>query len=384
MANKTPIKATRVAKKSAAKRAAAKPTPLERRNPEIAEANGDAPVQPKYDAAISFLVRDVATAQAIYDRLVSSELKVFFFPRNQEDLAETNGLESMREPFFHARIAVVLFTAPWGETPWTRVEATAIQERCLKKGWESLVFVQLDTTSQIPRSVPPTHVRFDFEQYGVDQLVGAIKLRIQEQGGKLLPPDAMTEAKRVASEATYLRDRERLLRDRAWIENTVHRAVRETMQELCRLAQEANSQHGFQIVCGAKDRICVMRSGLVSFGVDWEQPIFNNVGRDTDADCYLLATEFSGGINLPDEYGYFIRKPKKLKEHRFYVEVAHDRTLVWLGNGKKERVHPSQLADRLMRLFFDLISCANQGKGPEAGHFLDSQRGPRRLSSTAP
>ena len=87
---------------------------------------------PKYDGAISFLARNVVTAQAIYDRLEASGLKIFFFPRNQEELAGTNGLESMREPFFDARIAVILFTAQWGETPWTRVEATAIQERCLQ------------------------------------------------------------------------------------------------------------------------------------------------------------------------------------------------------------------------------------------------------------
>ncbi len=317
---------------------------------------------PEYDAAISFLARDVATAQAIYDRLTSNGLRVFFFPRNQEDLAGTNGLESMREPFFDARIAIVLLTTPWGETPWTRVEATAIQERCLQKGWESLMFVQLDTTSPIPRWLPSTHVRFAFAQYGVDQLVGAIKLRIQEQGGKLLPPDAMTEAKRVAAEATYLQDRKLLMRDRAWIENTVHRAVRETMQELCRLAQEANSQHGFEIRCGAKDRVCVLRSGFVSFGAGWKQPTFNNVGRDTYGDCYLRVTEFSGGILLPDESGWFMGKPKELMEHRFYVEVAHDRTLVWVENGKSEHIHPSQLADRLMRLFLDLLSRANQGK----------------------
>jgi hypothetical protein len=173
----------------------------------------------------------------------------------------------------------------------------------------------------------------------------------------------MTEARRVASEATYLQDRERLMRDRAWIENTVHREVCETMQELSRLAQDANCQLGFQIVCGAKDRACVMRSGFVSFEVGLWQPIFNNVGRD--GDCYLRATEFSGGILLPGEPGWFMRKPRELKEHRFFVEVAHDRTLVWVENGKTERIHPSRLADRLMRLFFDLVSRANQGKVPK-------------------
>jgi hypothetical protein len=318
--------------------------------------------EPKYDVAISFLALDVATAQAIYNRLLTSGLKVFFFPRNQEELAGTNGMESMRKPFLDSRIVLVLFKSPWGQTPWTRVEATAITERCLEKGWDSLMFVQLDTTSTMPRWLPTTHVRFAFEQYGVDQLVGAIKLRIQEQGGKLAPPDAKTEARRVANEATYLQDRERLMRDRAWIENIVHKALRDTTQELCRLAEEANAEHGFQIVCGAKDRMCVMRCGFVSFGVEFKQPIYNFVGKDQHDECYLRASEFSGAILLPGERAWVMEKPRQLKEHRFRVEVAHDRSLAWIENGKKEHIHPSKLADRLMRIFLDLISRMNNGK----------------------
>ena len=42
------------------------------------------------------------------------------------------------------------------------------------------------------------------QDYGIEQLVGAIKLRVQEQGGKFTPPDAMSEAKRVQREATHL------------------------------------------------------------------------------------------------------------------------------------------------------------------------------------
>jgi hypothetical protein len=49
----------------------------------------------KYDAAISFLVQDAAPAQSLYDKL-SDGLRVFFFPRSQENLAGTDGLESMR------------------------------------------------------------------------------------------------------------------------------------------------------------------------------------------------------------------------------------------------------------------------------------------------
>jgi hypothetical protein len=48
---------------------------------------------PKYDVAISFLSKDSHTAAALNDRL-SEGLNVFFFPRRQEELAGTEGLES--------------------------------------------------------------------------------------------------------------------------------------------------------------------------------------------------------------------------------------------------------------------------------------------------
>ena len=58
MANKTSIKPTKVAKKAATKRVAAKPALLAGGNPQIAKADGDAPVR-AYIAAIPGWKRDV-------------------------------------------------------------------------------------------------------------------------------------------------------------------------------------------------------------------------------------------------------------------------------------------------------------------------------------
>ncbi len=58
MANKTSIKSTKVAKKAAAKRVVAKPALLAGGNPQIAKADGDAPVQ-AYIAAMPGWKRDV-------------------------------------------------------------------------------------------------------------------------------------------------------------------------------------------------------------------------------------------------------------------------------------------------------------------------------------
>ena len=58
MASKTSRKSAKVAKKAAAKRVAAKPTLLAGGNPQIAKADGDAPVQ-AYIAGMPGWKRDV-------------------------------------------------------------------------------------------------------------------------------------------------------------------------------------------------------------------------------------------------------------------------------------------------------------------------------------
>lgn len=321
---------------------------------------------PKYDVAISFLAKDEPVAKEVYDRL-SEMLKVFYFPHNQEDLVGTNGLESMREPFFDSRVVVVLYRDPWGRTPWTGVEETAIGERCLKQGWPGLVFVNLDQTSETPKWVPTTHVRFGMLAYGMEGLVGVIKARVQEHGGKLVPVDAMTEMARVRREATYLADREAMMRDRRWIESVVHANIKQSLLDVVAMIQRANADHRLEIVGKADGTACVMRSGGVSLGVGWHQPIFNRVEDDRGDECFLRASEFSGTVVLPSERAWVMETPSELKRHKFKVDVSETRELVWKESGTKNVIAAPVLADHLMRIFLDLLSRANRGKIPRKG-----------------
>jgi hypothetical protein len=317
--------------------------------------------EPKYDVAISFLAKDEAIAKNLYDRL-SEVFDVFYFPHNQEDLVGTNGLESMREPFFDSRVVVVLYRDPWGKTPWTGVEETAIGERCLKQGWPGLVFVNLDQTSATPKWVPNTHVRFGMEAYGMEGLVGVIKARVQEHGGKLVPTDAASEMRRIQREATFLEDRDSMMSDRVWIEGTVHASINSALQEVVRLAEEANAKHGFQITAGTQNKSCVLRSGFVSLGISFHQPIFNRVSDYMHDQCYLRASEFSGTLLLPGERGWVMHQPNELKRHKLKVDVSETRALVWRAGGGKTFIPADKLGDHLFRIFLDLLSRANRGK----------------------
>jgi hypothetical protein len=318
--------------------------------------------EPEYDVAISFLFPDQRIAHALNDELEASGLNVFFFPRKQEELAGTSGMETMRAPFMDARVNVVLFRKPWGETPWTRVEDSAISERCFKGGWSSLMFVQLDKASPLPKWLSPTHIRFSFEDYGLNQLVGAIKLRVQEQGGVIKPLDAIGRAQAVKREADYLADRDRLMRDATWI-GALRSSIGETMTKIGKLVAEVNAANGLDIVFGPGQMgVTILRSGYVSMSIGWQQPIMNYVGDSPPHECHLWASEYSGMLGLANENRWYVQQPKMLKRYKFKVDVGHDRALLWRIDGKTEYIAPSQLADYLLRLFLDLLARANQGK----------------------
>jgi hypothetical protein len=56
----------------------------------------------KWDVAISFLIQDVAIAQALYEKL-SEGLRVFFSPRRQEEIAGTDGMETFARHSLRSR-----------------------------------------------------------------------------------------------------------------------------------------------------------------------------------------------------------------------------------------------------------------------------------------
>ncbi|PZP84145.1 MAG: hypothetical protein DI582_09515, partial [Azospirillum brasilense] len=184
-----------------------------------------------HDVAISFLVKDEAIAREFYQQL-SPHLKVFFFPHTQEELAGTDGMESMRHPFLTARLTLVLFSDGWGDTPWTRVEATAIKESCLERGWDHLFFVDLNKAAKLPVWLPKTHVRLNYTDYGIKQAVGAVKARVEELGGKLERPSAQAVARSAKIELAYEATRQSKFRDQGWIFGEVHASVNRVLQHV--------------------------------------------------------------------------------------------------------------------------------------------------------
>ena len=177
----------------------------------------------------------------------------------------------MRKPFFDSHVVVVLYREKWGKTPWTRVEKTAIKEACFKSGWEQLFFISLDQSDVLPGWLPPYLVRF-YADFGLDQTAGAIKARVQDQGGKHMPITATKKAEIFQADELFRRDKSRMNSESGM------RTINESVAELFHLIERQCADINAAIQCevflkeGNDAQKCTITNGQIGLKVTWNQP----------------------------------------------------------------------------------------------------------------
>jgi hypothetical protein len=316
--------------------------------------------EPSYDVAISFLVADEKTASAIRSGLAG--LNVFFYPHNQEELVGTNGIESMRDPFLSARVNVILFRERYGNTPWTGVELSAIQDSCLKSRYQSLVFAQIDKNDQKPAWLPDTHIRCVLGDFTLDQLVGAIKLRVQERGGQVVKQSALEVAKRLREEQLLREDQQKFFRDHPFIKDTAAKVVRELMEKLMQEVGKLQSEGGLDVTCGYEPYHsglrALVRYGRVALEVWWKQD-YTNVMEDVALEC----TEYNGPVSLQRERRMHYYEPQRLQQRDYHPALNSARELRWIDKAKPdELLSNDDVVERLAEQFLSLVDRANRGE----------------------
>jgi hypothetical protein len=328
----------------------------------VAVAVPEPKADPIYDVAISFLVADEKTASAIKAGLAG--LKVFFYPHNQEELVGTNGIESMREPFLSARVNVVLFRERYGNTPWTGVELSAIQDSCLKSRFQSLVFAQLDKNDQKPLWLPDTHIRCVLGDFTLDQLVGAIKLRVQERGGQVVKQSPLEVAKRLREEELLRQDQQKFFRDHPFIKDTAAKVVEDLMKQLMQQAEKLSTEAGLQITFGYEPYYsgfrAVLRYGRVALEVWWKQS-YTNVIEDVALEC----TEYNGTVSLHRERRMHYYEPERLGQIDYHPALNSARKLRWIDKAKPaELLSNDDVVERVAEQFLSLIGRTDRGEIP--------------------
>ncbi|MBI4444310.1 MAG: hypothetical protein HY645_00255 [Acidobacteria bacterium] len=322
------------------------------------------PNNPQYDVALSFLSRDVGLALQIQTKL-SESMKVFVYSKRQKELAGTDGLESFREAFLtNSRLAVVLYRDGWGQTPWTRIEEGAIKDRFLKEGWAWLLFVMLDEASTPPVWLPKSQIRLNFAAYGLEQLLGAIKMRAQKLGSTLKKETAFDRAKRLDQESRARAERQRLLSEKGAT------AVRQEHQELQRLLDskiQETSQNlaSVKLEQGSDGHEYLLRTQHVS--VNFYLYITSPV-----TDSRIVLQEFNGPLILPKDRGrrMFVpgEEPQVISKKEFHFDYQPSLGWCWKQPGTADDFLTTfQLAEYVLKILLELHDRFENGKIPQRG-----------------
>lgn len=299
------------------------------------------PDGPKYDAALSFLADDEPLASKLADRL-SERWEVFVFSDRQREIAGTDGVEKLTEVFRRdALLDVVLHREGWGDTPWTRLEAGAIKERQLETGFEALFVVKLDD-SERPPWVPSRHIYFDMEEYGLDEVVGAIELRIREQGGDPSPETAVERARRLQREEDRRQRQRQVLHSERGVE--LAREALDEMLAVTRAQVEEIADSGVEISVVEKDgrdrvwAVNVRRGGLTfAWSRQW---------RNSLESASLVVRELDGPARFR---AYAGRQPSELNVDYVDPDLDASDRLVWRIEGGPDRALSSaDLVDRYL------------------------------------
>jgi hypothetical protein len=317
--------------------------------------------QPKYDVAISFLSADESVAAALYNRL-SEGLEVFFYPRRQEELAFTDGLEEMRAPFLDdSRTVVVLYREPWGETQWTRVEQTAIQDSCLKHGWQRLLFIMLDKTNPPPRWLPAHRVRFNYADFGLEGAIGAIRARVLEAGGVITALTALKLAELSKLETQYLRERDHLRSP--FGHDDVERAAGELFTKVTEVCTEINA-NGSASIQFALDTERAFGRDRDPHGCHLRDRVSLIATLDLHSEADLIVREFDKKQPMIGEnLAYLNGRPNLVGDSRFLPDINRAREVGWCEYGEPSKFLASaELADVIVRLFIDINARAERGE----------------------
>lgn len=143
-----------------------------------------------YDLAISLLDEDAQLGWDIVNGLGNPD-NVFFYKKDVDKLTFKNGVNIFSEVFSkQSRFILVLHRENYGNSDWTAIENSIIQERfkkTIKTDNSPILFCKLDDSAK-PTWLPETYIYCKINQ--LDELISLIRKRITDLGGDSFPQTA--------------------------------------------------------------------------------------------------------------------------------------------------------------------------------------------------
>lgn len=301
----------------------------------------------EYDVAFSFLAQDEPLATELND-LLQERLKTFLYSKRQGELAGTDGEQTFNAVFGEkARVVVVLYRPGWGETPWTRIEETAIRNRAFESGYDFVKFIPLDEHPSVPKWLPRTQLWLGLKRWGVAGTASVIEARVEECGGEPHEESVQERAARLERSLTFNERRRRFLGS--------DEGVRTANQEFEQFEKEFKV-----LIDGIKDSgvslsFAVKRSGRqivilglnMGFNLTFRQRYTNSL---TEAALIFSVYDDNPPFSGTTTFGSSIR----LCEMKFTFDITPADDRIWVASsGEGQRFSTKDLSSFLLKSFMD-------------------------------
>lgn len=277
----------------------------------------------QYDVALSFLAQDEPLATQLANTLEERH-RIFLYSRKQEQLAGTDGEKTFNEVFAkQARVVVVLYRKGWGESPWTRIEETAIRNRAFEEGYDFALFVPTDDSPSVPTYVPKTRLWIGLARFGINGAASVIDARIQELGGQLRVLSLEERAARAQQVAAFKAFREEYSRSYEAMQaaDTSFGRMVETMEQ--RVAGLQAAAPGLSLGAKRYGRMLVVLGTGPALRLEWCRQYSNSFEG-----AYIDATIWEGHPPVPGSYSFH---GERYPQHtlRASPDVTDARTFAW-------------------------------------------------------
>jgi hypothetical protein len=295
----------------------------------------------KYDIAFSFVGEDEGLATQLNDR-VQDRFRTFLYSKAQEQLAGTDGEKTFNAVFGEqARTVAVLLRPEWGQTPWTRIEETAIRNRAHEQGYDFTTFIVTTPGTAIPKWLPKARIWYNLERFGLDGAAAVLVGRIQEHGGDTTEETLAARTARFERARQFKQEQMAFKNSEAGV-NASRQAYQRLIDDLTKHSELLSSRMHHDNYSG----ITLFIGNRVVLAVQYFSLYPNSL-----KDAVLLVKFFDGIPSLGR--GSVRSEPHTLKEWKFKFELVGPGRTSWVGPGGKEHA-PEALADFLLRHFLEL------------------------------
>jgi hypothetical protein len=300
------------------------------------------------DVAFSFLQQDEPLAVSIASE-IEPRYSCFIFSEKQTELAGTDGEKTLNNIFGEkARTVVVLYRKDWGNTPWTRIEGTAIRNRAYKAGYDFTLFVNLDNTSSLPEYVPKNRIWYDFERYGLSGLIPIIERNIQALFGTVKEDTVETRARKASRDVLFSQNRERYLRS-----TEVFRDSLNEFNNIFHLAEEnitainkCNSILGLSIK-KLSDYVFAIKGESYDIVYEYGR-IYNAIPYQTQISVCLYKAVIIDFVSR--------RKYEKKHEEIYGFDVNSSMQKVWVDIKTKKGYHSEYFFEHTFKCYLDTLA----------------------------